>query len=148
MQQQAVGVSPDGLGYVPQQSISPYQYTGGEPPVLQPGAPMPVQYPLQGYQAPFIEPKDTSPQAAVQSVGVSALLASVGIAGGAALGGGWGAGAGLLLSAAVMNGYRAQKWMSSAVPGERHEAVVSSTFGLFQAAGGAYLIYRAMKSKK
>lgn len=146
----------DGLGVmsapwsdqVQQQPITQYSNTGGAPPVLHGGAPMPLRYGTEGYTSPFIEPKDTSPQGAVQSAGISALLAAVGIATGAALGGAFGAGAGLMLSGAVMNTYRAQKWIDSQQPSERHEAVVSATFAVIQAGAGAYLSYRAYKSKQ
>lgn len=94
-----------------------------------------------------IEPADTSGQAALQSAGFTALLAATGIAVGAALGGGFGAGAGLMLTGALANGYRAQKWIDSADPALRHEAVVSATFGVFQTAIGGYLVWRSTKSK-
>lgn len=155
--------SPDGLGFAPSQQqvpsmpITHYTMTGGAPPPLPAGAPVAVPYPInalspmppvQGYQSSLIEPQDTSPQAAVQSAGVSALLVAVGVAAGAAAGGAWGAGAGLLLAASAMNGYRAQKWMGSQSAPERHEAVVSATFAVAQVGGGIYATYRAMQAKK
>jgi len=158
------GSSPDGLGLdamwspqsIPQMPITEYEPTpGGVPPQLPGGAAMPVPYPIHqlpplppgvsGYQSNLVEPRDTSPQAAVQSAGISALLLAVGVAAGAAAGGGWGAAGGLCIAAAAMNGYRAQKWMDSKQPGERHEAVVSATFAVFQVGGAGYFIYRAMK---
>lgn len=100
-----------------------------------------------GWTAP-VEPKDTSSGAAVQSAGFTALLSAVAIGIGAATGGAWGAGAGLLLAGALANGYRAQKWINEQDPERRHEAIVSATFAVGEVALGGYLAYRAHKAKK
>lgn len=145
-----VGTAPDGLGNqvgsmvthpagpvsaqapVPQSPITRYFDTGGRP----------------VGDATLLEPEDTSSMAAVQSAGVTALLASVGVGVGLAVGGGYGAGAGLMLVGAAANGLRAVKWMNSADPSQRHEAVTGATFGLFQAAIGSYLAYKASRTRK
>lgn len=114
------------------------------------GAPVPQQpYTSEYYTATGgLEPEDTSPQAAVQSAGFTALFVAIATGIGLAAGKGWGATAGLTLSGAVANGYRAQKWMNEADPGRRHEAVVSATFALFEVAVGGYAVWKAVQEKK
>jgi hypothetical protein len=124
-----IGTSPDGIGStIPTEPITRY-------------------YPVSGELA-FLEPKDTSGAAAAQSAGFTALLAAVGLGVGTALGKGWGAVAGLMLAGAVSNGYRAQKWMNDEDPSKRHEAVVSATFGVFEAIMGSYAAWKASKTAK
>jgi len=143
MPPQAAAGTPDGLGYIPQQPTTMTYASGGRPYIPQQDV---FSYdPLAG-QLP-IEPTDTSSGAAVQSAGVAAVLAAAGITGGLLVGGPWGAGSGLMFAGAVANGYRAQKWMSDADPGRRHEAIVSATFSVFQVGFGAYLAYRSSKAK-
>lgn len=123
--------SPDGLGYeIPRSSTTHYHMQQ-----------------LEGRTLP-IEPKDTSSAAAAQSAGISMLLASSGIGIGLAAGGIFGAGAGLLFAGAVSNAYRAQKWLDESDPGKKHEAVVSLTFAVLEAAGSIYLGYKAHTQKK
>lgn len=143
----SAGASPDGIGaylrqpadsgpmreYVSATPTTHYENTGGRP---------------VGGELAFLEPRDTSGQAAVQSAGFTAVLVAVGVGAGALAGGGWGAGAGLMLTAAVANGYRAQKWMNEPDPGRRHEAVVSATFAVMEVALGSYLSYKAYKGAK
>ncbi len=130
MQVRGIGRSPDGLGQrvVPQRPSTHYHAD------------------LEG-EIQAIEPRDTSPAAAAKSAGVAALVASVGIGSGLVTGGPWGAGAGLMLSGALLNGYRAQKWINDDDPGRKHEAVVSGTLAVFEVLLGGYMIYKAYQSK-
>lgn len=95
----------------------------------------------------FIEPQDTTPEAGLRSAGFTALLTTVAIGAGIAMGGPLGAAAGLLLAGAAANGYRAQKWWGSQVPGEKHEAVVSSIFAAAGLGVGGYMAYKAYQTK-
>lgn len=130
-----VGAGPDGLGA---------RMVGGAGP----------QVPITRYhtvplsaELSFLEPGDTSSGAAVQSAGFTLLLVALGTGVGVALGGGWGAVGGLMLSGAAANGYRAQKWANDPEPGKRHEAIVSGVFALFGAVSGSYALYQAAKKK-
>lgn len=102
---------------------------------------------MQGPWAP-LEPTDTSQAAAVRSAGITALLAAGSFGAGIAAAGPLGGAAGILLASGLANGYRAQKWWGSPDPSEKHEAVVSSVFGLAALGIGAYLAYRAYQEKK
>jgi hypothetical protein len=104
------------------------------------------QQPMAGEWG-FIEPQDASPEAGVRSAGFTALFATMAVGAGYALGGPLGAAAGLLLSGAAANGYRAQKWWGSNVPGEKHEAVVSSVFSAAGLGVGGWLAYKAYQTK-
>lgn len=153
----ALGLSPDGIGAMlsidPTRAARAPSTALGPPPAplaISRGVPpeATVHYHGQplGYEAP-IEPKDTSTSAAVQSAGITSVLVAVAIGAGVVAGGVWGAGAGLMLAGALANGYRAQKWMDSNNASERHEAVVSATFGVGELVLGGYLAYRAYKDK-
>ncbi len=96
----------------------------------------------------FIEPDDVSGESAVRSAGFTALFATLALGTGIAIGGPWGAGAGVLLAGAAVNGYRAQKWWGSAEPSEKHEAVVSAVFAVFGVGVGGYMAYKAYHAKK
>jgi len=78
------------------------------------------------------------------SAGVALLLAGSGAVAGWLMGGGWGAGAGLLLVGAARNGYRAKSLWTA----DRAEAAKCATMAVAGAAGGGYLAYRAVKGKK
>jgi hypothetical protein len=123
-----MGRSPDGLG----QRLPVHVPTG------QTGL---------AYTGPW-EPKDVSPEGAVRSAGVTTLLVAVSFGAGAALGGWAGGLAGLMLSGAAFNGYRAQKWWGSADPGEKHEAVTSAIMATVGLMGGGYAAYKAWEQKK
>lgn len=95
----------------------------------------------------FIEPDDVSSSSAMRSAGFTALFATVALGVGIAAGGPWGAGAGVLLAGATVNGYRAQKWWGSPEPSEKHEAVVSAVFAAFGVGLGGYMAYKAYGAK-
>lgn len=144
--------SPDGLGAFvhpdgsPGTQLPPQQHHDPMPMQPQPGIPYSQvpHTPIHG-ELDFIEPDDTSGGAAMRSGGMTLLLVAVSAGAGYAWRGGWGATAGLLLSAGVANGYRAQKWWGSADPGEKHEAVVSGLFALAEIFGGGFVAYKASK---
>ena len=95
----------------------------------------------------FLEPGDTSPQAALRSAGLTALAAAVTFGAGLALGGPWGGISGVAFSASGFNIYRAQKWWGSADASEKHEAVVSAIFGTLNIIVGGYTAYRAYQAR-
>jgi hypothetical protein len=136
--------APDGIGA--------YARENGGPPVRHmmrpPNEAGDVFGPPLGATLDYLEPDDVSSDAAVRSAGITALLATVAIGTGVAVGGPWGAGAGLLLVGAAANGYRAQKWWSSPEPSEKHEAVVSAVFSAFGIAVGGYMAYKAYEARK
>jgi hypothetical protein len=126
--------------YARQDGGPPIQHMA-QPPPLGPGQNM-------GATWDWYEPDDVSSDAAVRSAGVTALFTTVAVGTGIAIGGAWGAGAGVLLAGAAVNGYRAQKWWSSAEPSEKHEAVVSAVFSAFGIAVGGYMAYKAYQDRK
>lgn len=135
-----VGASPDGIGsyisnpggQVIDQSATTHYYPAG-----------PV-----GAELSFLEPEDTSGKAALQSAGFTALVVALTTGIGFAWGKAWGAVAGLTFGGAIMNGYRAQKWMNDPEPAKRHEAVVSATVGVGEVVVGAYAIWKAAQARK
>jgi len=134
----AVGAaSPDGIGASPDGLGAHARPTGV-------GA---YAVPMSG-EVEWLEPHDTSPQAAVRTAGITALGAAIFFGGGLALGGPWGGVSGILLSGAGFNIYRAQKWWGSADPSEKHEAVVSALFGAVGIAAGGYTAYKAYDARK
>lgn len=138
----AVAGSPDGLGaYVrpdPQpQYAQPSQQYNEYQEAAEAGQ-------LAG-EIDFIEPDDTSSGSATKSAGFTLLFVALSTGLGYAIKGGFGAAAGLLLSAGVANGYRAQKWWSSPEPSEKHEAIVSSVFGAGEIFAGIYVAYKAFQ---
>jgi hypothetical protein len=144
--------SPDGIGAY----LKPNNGMGA---YVKPAAPLPLPVPVQqqqqqhggdmeGYQADWWEPADATEKSAVQSAGFTALLVSAGIGIGAALGGGWGAGAGGMLVASLFNGYRAQKWWDSGDASEKHEAVTSAVMTVANLGLGGYCAYKAYQGKK
>jgi hypothetical protein len=102
--------------------------------------------PLSG-KAGWLEPDDTSAGANVRSAGISVLFLAASFGVGVALGGPWGAAAGVMLAGTVMNSYRAQKWWASADPSERYEAVTSAVFAVGGLAAGGYAAYKAYQGK-
>jgi hypothetical protein len=113
------------------------------------GYPPPVGYQgaAAGTQFDWLEAKDTSQSSAMKSAGLSALFVVGSLGVGVALGGGWGAVSGVLLSGAAMNTYRAQKWWGSQAASEKHEAMVSAVFAIGGLALGGYSAYRAYQVK-
>lgn len=143
-----VGRQADGLGaYVePEPGDAGYPY-----PESTASSPHPP--PVHGYapmsgEVDFIEPDSTSPGAAARSAGFTLLFVAVGTGLGYMWKGGLGAAAGLLLTGGVANGYRAQKWFSSADPSEKHEAIVSTIFAVGEVGVGGYIAYRASQERK
>lgn len=152
--------SPDGLGglgaYVtPEQGdpyADPYALPSPPPQRMQPAyqqmqpawASAGVPHQMEGEFA-FLEPEDTSSNSAMKSSGFTLLFVALATGAGYAFKGGHGAVAGLLLSAGLANGYRAQKWFSSEDPGEKHEAIVSTVFAAGEIFGGLFVGYQAMK---
>ncbi len=96
----------------------------------------------------WLEPHDTSPEAAMRTAGFTVLFVAVSTGIGYAVKGGLGAVTGLLGAGALANGYRAQKWWGSADPSEKHEAVVSGLFAFAGGVGAAYLGYKAATMEK
>ena len=137
-----MGATPDGLGA---RVTSPMTGTGE---YFQPAAGMGAGPDGMGGEIAFLEPVDASPSAALQSAGITTLVAALFFGGGLALGGPWGAMSGIMLSGSGFNIYRAQKWWGSADPSEKHEAVVSAVFGTITIAAGAYAGYQAYQAKK
>ncbi len=138
-----MGATPDGLGA---RVTSPMTGTGE---YFQPAAGMGALGPDgMGGEIAFLEPVDASPSAALQSAGITALVAAMFFGGGLALGGPWGGMSGVLFSGSLFNIYRAQKWWGSADASEKHEAVVSAVFGTITVAAGAYAGYQAYQTKK
>lgn len=110
--------------------------------------PPPVEYGPVAGEVDFIEPDSTSSGAAARSAGLTLLFVALSTGVGYALRGGLGASAGLLLSAGIANGYRAQKWFDSPEPSEKHEAVVSTIFAVGEVGVGAYVAYKANEESK
>jgi hypothetical protein len=98
-------------------------------------------------QIEFLEPLDASPAAAMRTAGITSLIAAVAFGSGLALGGAWGGMSGIMLSGSAFNIYRAQKWWGSPDPSEKHEAVVSTLFGVIGLAAGGYAGYKAYLTK-
>jgi len=144
----ATGVSPDGLGaYVNPEPGDPYQSPGPQMPQAPPAPMYTPQYSSQmAGPIEFIEPEDTSSGSALRSSGFTLLFVALSTGVGYAWRGGQGAVSGLLLSAGLANGYRAQKWFGSDDPSEKHESMVSTIFAAGELFGGAYLAYQAAKS--
>ncbi len=162
----ADGIGNDGMGNVTVPLMGQQQMMSGNggPPPMPPPPPGAIVMPVSGggvmgqqsmmQQAQAgatwdaMEPTDTSEPAAVRSAGFTALLIAACTGVGVAVGGPWGAAAGLLAAGALANGYRAQKWWDSAVPSEKHEAVVSGIFAAGTLGMGAYAAYKAYQEKE
>jgi hypothetical protein len=89
-------------------------------------------------------PSATTDASARTGAGISIVLAGAGVITGWLVGGGWGAGAGLLLVGAARNGYKARSIWGS----DRAEAAKRLTMAVAGGAGGGYMAYRAMKGRK
>lgn len=108
--------------------------------------PQMMQRPMDGYQAKWLEPSDTSSASAMRSAGITALVVAAAGGLGLAFGGGWGALAGVLGSGAAFNTYRAQKDFASPDASKKHEAMVSTVFAVAGLAAGGYAAYKAYNS--
>jgi len=145
---QGIGESPDGLGaYVVDGDASalPGEEVSNEPGIPYSQVPY-TQTQQMGGELDFFEPDDTSSGAAARSAGLTLLFVAITTGVGYAVRGGLGASSGLLMSAGLANGYRAQKWWGSADPSERHEAVVSGVFCVGEILGGLFVGYQAYKA--
>lgn len=131
---QGMGKSPDGIGAWRQQGAPPMTANGGG------GMPPPGS--MAQYHAPY-EPEDVSPEGAVRSAGITTLAVAVAFGAGLAMGGWKGGTAGILLTGAAFNAYRAQKWWPSPDPSEKHEAVTSAVLGVAGLLAGGYAGYKA-----
>lgn len=98
-------------------------------------------------QLQWLEPDDVSSGATVRTAGITALASALALGAGLAIGGPWGAGAGVLLMGTAFNAYRAQKWWGSPDPSEKHEAVVSAVMAAVGLGVGGWMTFRAIKSK-
>jgi hypothetical protein len=141
-----LGASPDGLGAYIRPEMDDPNYPYPEPTASSPNPP-PVaygpEYDSVNGRVEFLEPDDTSAGAATRSAGFTLLFVALSTGVGYALKGGLGASAGLLLSAGLSNGYRAQKWWDTSDPSEKHEAIVSSVFAVGEVFAGGYVAYKA-----
>lgn len=146
--------SPDGLGMTPEDMADPDigpttdfdLPRGGN--AYDPGSNRQYPYGATAGELEFLEPTDTSPEAASRSAGFTVLFVAVAAGIGYAARGGLGAATGLLLSGAIANGYRAQKWWGSPDPSQKHEAIVSGIFAAGGIAAGGYVGYKAMQEKR
>jgi len=86
-----------------------------------------------------------SDNAAITSAGLTIVAVTAGTAIGYALKGSLGAISGLLFSGAAANLYRAQKWWKSPNPSNKHEAIVSTVFGIGGIVAGGFLVYQLMQ---
>lgn len=149
-----LGASPDGLGMTPEQMADPDAGPqtdfniprGGN--AYEPGFNGQYPYGATAGEIEFLEPMDTSPEAASRSAGFTVLFVALATGVGYAVKGGMGAATGLLLAGAAANGYRAQKWWGSPDPGQKHEAIVSSIFAAGGLAAGGYIGYKAAQEKR
>jgi hypothetical protein len=146
--------SPDGLGAVPQvQSLQYYQApvdavpAGYRTPRGVPGYPAGPMRPVAGQTFGWLEPDNTTQSAVMRSAGVSAIFLAAAFGVGVALGGPWGAAAGVLLAGTAMNTYRAQKWWGSQDPSQNYEATSSAVFAVGGLALGGYAAYKAYLTK-
>lgn len=149
------GGSPDGLGFAPEDMANPdvgptsdfnAPVEGGN--AFEPGySGDSFNYGATAGEFDFIEPEDTTPEAATRSAGFTLLFVALSTGVGYAAKGGMGAATGLLASGALANGYRAQKWWGSGVPTQKHEAIVSGVFAAGGLAAAGYIGYKAMQEK-
>lgn len=102
--------------------------------------------PVPQVPAPVALPAAPSPTAARRSAGLGIIGAAVATGVGGWLGGGFGAGAGLLLFGGVRNALRARAaWIGT--PADPQVATRSATLALFGLCAGGYLGYRAYVRK-
>jgi hypothetical protein len=161
-----IGSSPDGLGLAPAaQQLVPQQQSVPQQPTVQyyqapveampqyqtrrgvPGYPPGPMRPVAGQTFNWLEPDNSSQSAVMRSAGISALFLAASFGVGVALGGPWGAAAGVLLAGTAMNTYRAQKWWGSQDPSQNYEATSSAVFAVGGLALGGYAAYKAYLTK-
>lgn len=121
--QLAAGPSPAPFqGSIQQRSLAPMNYPQLQPPTAMGEAPS-TQSHMLGAVTVF--------------VGLGALV-------GMRLGGGYGAGAGMLFGGALVNAYRAIKSSMQGTPADDKEAYVSGTFALVSTGVGGYVVWKLM----
>ena len=154
----AMNGTPDGLGEPAAMAPTPRQAPpAAYPNYTLPG--MPQQFPqtMQGYPGhpgpmagqtfQWLEPQGVDQSSVLRSAGVSALFLAGAFGLGVAVGGPWGAAAGVMLAGATMNAYRAQKWWGDADPSRNFEATSSAVFGAGGLLIGGYAAYQAYQAK-
>lgn len=131
-------------------SLSDYLASTPEPQATSPAAPEHLQ--VRPSTGPLVAP-DQQPLApaaetgtARRHAGLTLIGAALATGGGAWLGGGFGAGAGLLLFGGMRNALRARTAWSAAPP-NLAEGTRSATLALFGLGVGGYLGYRAYTRK-
>lgn len=86
--------------------------------------------------------------AAARGAGVALVFAALGGGIGAAVGGAWGFGAGILLVGSARNAIRARQLWTAPDASDREEAAKSATMGIVGAAAGGYLAYQAYRKDR
>lgn len=141
-----MGFDPDELSAVGED----YALPPAPDPVAPPPAPAPAPAALQ--PLPPLPPQrhvTRRPSGGARAkAGATVVLCAVSTGVGAALGGYPGAGAGLFLSGAVRNLYRAQAGLSGSDDSSRGEAAKSLTLGVLGLAAGGYFVYRCFRKDK
>jgi hypothetical protein len=144
---QAVASTPALPGYA-----GPVQYAMQRPmPTRAASGPAmiyPPGHPLAGQRLEWLEGKEAGQTGTLRGAGVAALLLAGAFGAGIALGGPWGAIAGVLLSGAALNGYRAQKFWGDQEQEKNFEAVSSAVFAAGGLLAGGYAAYQAYQSKQ
>jgi hypothetical protein len=144
-----------GLDEVPQAQVPAVPSYGrplparvGQPGLVSYPPPMMPPGPVAGQTFQWLEPSTTDNSAVLRSAGVSAVFLVGSFAVGVALGGPWGAAAGVMLAGTAMNAYRAQKDWGSQDPSKNYEAVSSAVFAGGGLLVGGYAAYRAYQAKQ
>jgi len=79
---------------------------------------------------------------------VALIFAALGAGVGAAVGGAWGLGAGVLLVGSARNAIRARQLWGAPEERDREEAAKSATMGIVGVAAGGYLAYQAYRKDR
>jgi len=108
----------------------------------------PPGHPLAGQTLEWLEGKESGQSGTMRGAGVAAVLLAGSFGLGVALGGPWGAIAGVLLAGTALNGYRAQKFWGDQDQAKNFEAVSSAVFAAGGLLAGGYAAYQAYQSKQ
>jgi len=109
--------------------------------------PAAIQAQMAGQTLEWLEGKEAGGSGTARAAGVAAVILAGSFGVGVALGGPWGALAGILLAGTAMNGYRAQKYWGDKDSGKNFEAVSSAVFAAGGLLAGGYAAYQAYQSK-